>query len=75
MKRFNFIIIPSYSGFNAWENPLSSMYVTLTKAWKWAELLLNINFNADAVIFKAENGRKEYRLDNRHKGRSEWGEL
>jgi hypothetical protein len=44
----------------------------LAGAWRWAEILLNFNYNADAVIFKSQGGRKEYRLDNWHKGLRVW---
>ena len=72
MKQYNFIVLPQLSSFNTWENPLSSRKVGLAGAWRWAETLLNFNYNCDAVIFKSQGGRKEYRLDNWHKGLRVW---
>jgi hypothetical protein len=69
MKKYNFIVVPNYSGRSTFDNPLSERHVGIAGAWRWAEVLLNANYNCDAVLFQSQGGRKTYRLDNWHKGK------
>jgi len=60
-KLYNFWLLP-YSNFCQNENlPYSSMNGSIITAKQWAENLLKINAYANEVVFKSENGRKEYR--------------
>ena len=61
-KLYNFWIFPCSNFCQDNNNPYSSIEGSITGAKQWAEILLKHNARANKVIFKSENGRKEYQI-------------